>query len=234
IAAPLLAQFNVYGASLNDRSAERRLGQDNTGALALARRAIELDAGRAPYWNTYGRALEATGDAAGARDAYTEATRRAPTVANYWINLGRIDALLAQKNVSGAKDAAYAAARQAIQVDPNHPTTHDLLARLYFQFGDYKAALETERQAIALYPLVDSYYALAAECARRIDGDEAAFTILRDGIARTESKDLRLTLARGLVARAQFAEARAVLAAVLSAYPNDAQALDLLRQIGDR
>ena len=71
--------------------------------------------------------------------------------------------------------------------------------------------------------------------AARRQGDVAkSLQFLRQGVANTDSNDLRLTFARRLIEASQFAEARAVLQEALRQDPANAAAADLLKRIEGR
>jgi uncharacterized protein HemY len=102
---------------------------------------------------------------------------------------------------------------------------------MQFAFGDYGGALDSERQAIALFP-VARFYSVASEAAAQLRDDEVAIEFLREGIVTTHSNDLRIALVRRLIDATRLPEARQVLRDVLALDPTNAPALELQRQIG--
>jgi tetratricopeptide (TPR) repeat protein len=198
----------------------------------MARTATTVDPGRAVYWNDLGRSLELVPDLAGARAAYRQATSRSPYTPAFWWNLGRMEQEFAKQNEPGAREAAYEAMRRAIATDPQNPDTFDRFGRIQFALGDYKGALESEQQAIALFPTIPGYYSVASEAARQLRDTDAAIEFLRKGIVATASNDLRVTLARRLIEAGRLPEARQVLRDALAKEPTNAAALELQKQIG--
>jgi O-antigen ligase/cytochrome c-type biogenesis protein CcmH/NrfG len=201
-------------------------------SVDAARAATTADPGRAVYWNDLGRALELVDDDAGARRAYLEATARSPYTPAFWWNLGRMNGLFAEQGEAGAKEAAYEAFRRAIEASPRNPDTYDQLARVQLVLGDYADAVASAEHAISLIPTTASYYTVAAD-GKRLAGDvPASLDYLRQGVAATDSNDLRLTLARRLIESRRETEAKGVLQDVLKKDPENADAASLLKQIG--
>ena len=200
--------------------------------MDAARVATTVDPGRAVYWNDLGRALELVPDLAGARNAYRQATTRSPYTPAFWWNLGRMELEFAKQNEAGARDATYAAMRRAIAADPQNPDSFDRFARIQYTLGDYAGAIENERQAIAFFPTIASYYSAGSEAARQLRDTDTAIDFLRKGVAATNANDLRVTLARRLIEANRIPEARDVLREALAKEPTNAAALDLLKQIG--
>ena len=201
-------------------------------SVDAARAATVADSGRAVYWNDLGRALELVDDQAGARRAYLEATARSPYTPAFWWNLGRMHLLLARQGEAGAKEASYEAYRRGLEASPRNPDTYDQLARAQLALGDLAAAVTSEERAISLYPGDPRYYTVAAD-ATRLQGDiQGGLEFLRRGVAATNANDLRLTLARRLIEARSETEARAVLQEILRTDPGNAQAAELMKQIG--
>jgi O-antigen ligase/cytochrome c-type biogenesis protein CcmH/NrfG len=233
LASVAFFQLGSLEANRAARSAAGALaGGTAPRAVAMARAATAADPGRAAYWNDLGRALELVPDLTGARAAYRQATSRSPYTAAFWWNLGRIEQEFARQNESGAREAAYAAMRRAIAAGPENPESFDRFARVEFALADYEGALESERQAIALFPTVPAYYTVASEAARLLGDTALAIDSLRAGIAATDANDLRVMLARRLIEASRLAEARQVLRDALAKDPTNAAALELEKQIG--
>ena len=112
--------------------------------------------------------------------------------------------------------------------------TFDQFARIQLALEDLAGALESSQKAIALYPGEPKYYTVAGDAARRQGDVPQSLQFLRQGVANTDSNDLRLTFARRLIEAGQFAEARAVLKDVLTRDSANAAAADLLKQIEGR
>ena len=233
MASVAFGQLGSIDANRAAKGAEGALGAANgSRAVALARTATTVDPGRAVYWNDLGRSLELVPDLAAARGAYRQATSRSPYTPAFWWNLSRMEQEFAKQNEPGAREAAYEAMRRAIGADPQNPDTFDRFARMQFALGDYKGAIESEQQAIGLFPTIPSYYTLASEAARQLRDTDAAIAFLRGGVAALNSNDLRVTLARRLIEASRIAEAREVLREILATDPTNAAALDLQKQIG--
>ena len=233
MASVAFGQLGSIDANRAAKGAEGALGAANgSRAVALARTATTVDPGRAVYWNDLGRSLELVPDLAAARGAYRQATSRSPYTPAFWWNLSRMEQEFAKQNEPGAREAAYEAMRRAIGADPQNPDTFDRFARMQFALGDYKGAIESEQQAIGLFPTIPSYYTLASEASRQLRDTDAAIAFLRGGVAALNSNDLRVTLARRLIEASRIAEAREVLREILATDPTNAAALDLQKQIG--
>jgi O-antigen ligase/cytochrome c-type biogenesis protein CcmH/NrfG len=228
-------QLTSLNANRSAKTAETSLRAETaTRAVTAARAATAADPGRAIYWNDLGRALELVDDQAGARNAYLEATARSPYTPAFWWNLGRMQSFFAQQGDEAAKRAAYETMRRAIAAAPQNPDTFDQFARIQFALGDLAGALENSRKAIALYPGEPKYYTVAADSARRLGDTPLSLEFLRQGVANTDSNDLRVTFARRLIEAGQIAEARTVLQLVLAREPANIAAADLLKQIEGR
>jgi len=235
LAGAAFLQLTSLNANRSAKVAETSLRAETAPrAVTAARLATTTDPGRAIYWNDLGRALELVDDQAAARSAYLEATARSPYTAAFWWNLGRMHLYFAERGDGTAKNAAYETMRRAIAAAPQNPDTFDQFARIQLALEDLAGALESSQKAIALYPGEPKYYTVAGDAARR-QGDVAkSLQFLRQGVANTDSNDLRLTFARRLIEASQFAEARAVLQEALRQDPANAAAADLLKQIEGR
>lgn len=228
-------QLASLNANRSAKTAETSLRAETaTRAVTAARAATAADPGRAIYWNDLGRALELVDDQAGARNAYLEATARSPYTPAFWWNLGRMQSFFAQQGDEAAKRAAYETMRRAIAAAPQNPDTFDQFARIQFALGDLAGALENSQKAIALYSGEPKYYTVAADSARRLGDTPLSLELLRQGVANTDSNDLRVTFARRLIEAGQIAEARTVLQLVLAREPANIAAADLLKQIEGR
>ena len=234
-ASVAFGQLGSLEANRAAKAAEASLGGANPSrAVDMARSATTIDPGRAVYWNDLGRALELVPDLGGARAAYRQATTRSPYTPAFWWNLGRMELEFAKQKEAGAREAAYEAMRRAIATDPQNPDSFDRFARIQFTLADYKGALESEQQAIALFPTIPGYYTVASEAARMLRDTDGAIDFLRKGIAATDSNELRIALARRLIEATRFPEARQVLREALAKEPANAAALDLQKQIGSQ
>jgi O-antigen ligase/cytochrome c-type biogenesis protein CcmH/NrfG len=233
LASVAFGQLGSIDANRAAKAAEAALGAGNASrAVSLARTATTVDPGRAVYWNDLGRSLELVPDLSAARGAYRQATSRSPYTPAFWWNLGRMEQEFAKQNEPGAREAAYEAMRRAIAADPQNPDSFDRFGRIQFTLGDYEGAIESEQQAIALFPTLPGFYATASDAARQLRDSDAAIDFLRRGIIATDSNDLRVSLARRLIEATRLPEARQVLREALAKEPTNAAALDLQKQIG--
>lgn len=235
LAAAALPQLSALTASRSAKTAELALRPETAArAVTAARIATSTDPGRAVYWNDLGRALELVDDQAGARAAYLEATARSPYTAAFWWNLGRMHSFFARRGDDAAKVAAYDAMQRAIAAAPKNPDTYDQLARIQLGQGDTAGGIESSRRAIELYPGEPAYYTVASDIARRHGDAGLGLQFLRDGVANTDSNELRVTLVRRLAEAAALPEARVVLREILDREPTNAAALELAGQLGVR
>jgi O-antigen ligase/cytochrome c-type biogenesis protein CcmH/NrfG len=233
--AAAFVQLSSLSANRSAKTAETSLRPETAArSVAAARAATTQDPGRAVYWNDLGRALELVDDQAGARAAYIEATSRSPYTPAFWWNLSRMHQYFAQLGDQPSRAAAYEALRQAIAAAPQNPDTFDRLARMQIAFGDYGAAVENARLAIAYFPSDTGFYTVAADAARQNGNVPQSLDFLRQGVANTNSNPLRLTLARRLIEAALYAEARTLIQAVLALEPANVTAVDLLKQVEGR
>ncbi len=131
--------------------------------------------------------------------AYREAVARSPYTPAFWWNLAAIESQFAKQNDAGAREAAISAMRSAIAASPANPESYDRLARIQYSFGEYAQAVESEKSAISLLAREPKYYSQASEAARQLKDTTAAVDFLKQGVAATDSNDLRLTLAVRLV-----------------------------------
>jgi tetratricopeptide (TPR) repeat protein len=233
LASVAFGQLGSLQANRAAKAAQTALsGGNGARAVEMARTATTIDPGRAVYWNDLGRSLELVPDLAGARTAYRRATSLSQYTPAFWWNLGRMEQEFAKQGEPGARDAAYDVMRRAIAADPQNPDTFDRFGRMQFALGDYTGAMQSEQQAIALFPTIAGYYTVASETARALRDNDAAIDFLRKGIAATASNELRVALARRLIEANRLPEARQVLREALAKEPANAAALELQKQIG--
>lgn len=188
-------------------------------AIPYAQEAIRADGRRGEAWSTYGTALTTAGRLAPAIAAYTAASEREPWGPLGWRNLAIVWAQLGNRN------AAAAAAEKALVVDPFDGESHDLMASLAYEAGDYaRAAVEGER-AIALRPLpLESTFYTAASAYIQLKDFARAEAIDREGIVLYPHARLRLQLAAVLADEGKKAEALAIVDALIAAGGNTIEA----------
>lgn len=108
---------------------------DTEVALAAAERALSRDRGRAENWNRLGVALDGFQVWRASLDAYRQAATRRPYEPIYWANVARSQARLALAGDVEARAEAIAAARRAVDADPNSSIGHAILVEVATAFG---------------------------------------------------------------------------------------------------
>jgi tetratricopeptide (TPR) repeat protein len=153
----------VFLANRDALAMERASANDDaTAALAAAQSALSRDGGRAENWNRLGLALDGLELWRASLDAYREAAARRPYEPIFWANVARSHAHLALAGDAASRVEAMAAARRAIEADPNSPTGHAILAEIAVAFAMCDLA-RTEAQLAAELGRTDLAQ-LAASC----------------------------------------------------------------------
>lgn len=163
-------------------------GRPDVAAFA-ARTVIDRDPGRAEHWDIYGTALFAQKRWRPAGDAFQAAADRASYEPSYWQNVA-----LARLN-EGDGQAAFAAARRAIDADPNEPTPHATAAQVAAGIGMDDVALTEGITALRLHGDADSLARLIAASAGKVDPAPGR-SALEEALRMTDAIPLRLALAR--------------------------------------
>jgi O-antigen ligase len=185
----------TYGAFEANRAAQvavaalrARSFQD---AASAATAAIQADAGRAEYWNYRGLARGQLGELEAALLDVEMALRKAPHRAGYWGNVARVHADLAQRADGLAhREAALAAVRRGVALDPLNPAVHRTAAEVARALGDAGLALREAVQAIRLNPADGSCDALVDWAAAHLPAAEVT-PLLEEGVAlRPQSRVL--------------------------------------------
>ncbi len=204
----LLLATGVVGALSGQRALEAdHLGWMAQGAvnerlpeiaLRAANGAVQADSGRSRYWFILGRALDLRQRWRDAAQAYETAANRSSFTAGYWTNLAltRARQTLSGDESGGGREAVFAAARRAIEVDPNNPQGHITIAELANTFKMYDVALRESVIAIRLYSGDPRYDLIAAQAALGDSDVAAARTELEGLLAVKESALIRVTLAQ--------------------------------------
>jgi protein O-GlcNAc transferase len=225
-------------------------------AVARARRAVSLDASRAEFHFSHGRALKSAGRPVEAVAAYEQALARHPDYADAHVSLGVALRLL------GRLDEAAAHYRAALRIRPESPEALGNLAnvlvdRLGRANGDsltaeeLREAEQVQRRAAALAPgRADPLHNLAVvlrlagrteeaaqlfDRALAIDGSRALTCLL---LGRLLCDEGRLDLARGLYAKWLAAnppqpEVALAFAACLADLGDSGQALSWLDRVAE-
>lgn len=192
-------------------------------AIPYAQEAVRADGRRGETWSTYGTALTTSGDLAAAVVAYTAASQREPWLPVGWRNLAIVWAQL------GNRGAARASAERALLADQYDGESHDLVASLSYEAGDYaRAAAEGERAIALRLPPPETTYFTTGSAYVQLKDLPRAESIVRAGLTRYPSRPvLSLLLAAILADEGKRTEALAIVDQVLLDYPTngDAQAL---------
>ena len=123
-------------------------------AHAAADTAVKTDDKSAFAHRNLGYVLETEGDYREAAAEYLKAINLAPTVAPFYMDLGRVYYMKLEKF-----DEAVGALKRATELDPNNPQAHTELGRCYYTRGDYQNALASLQRAITADPKYAPAYA---------------------------------------------------------------------------
>lgn len=231
-AALLAATFGVFprlvaGEAMLAAEAYSNAGQAATG-IEQGQTAVRMDERRAEVWTMYGSALYRAGRFTAATAAFAVAAERQPWSSVPWANLA------ASWSALGNADAAYGAARRALEADPLDQTARQIVTELGYQRGDYaRAAAEGER-AIAFGYADEQTYVTTISSYIRLRQLERAEPLSEEAVRRFNTKPVRLQYAAILADRGKRAEALAVLDALERDAPNDPDVQRLRQAIGGR
>ena len=233
-AAVLVILTLVYPRVVAEESLTRAegLAAVNRAAEAIpwAQEAVRADTRRGETWSTYGTSLTNAGNLVAAVAAYTAASQREPWQSQGWRNLAIVWTKI------GNPGAARASAEQALRVDPYDGESHDLVASMAYEAGEFaRAAAEGDRAiALRLPPLENTYYTAASAYIQLKDLPRAE-SIVRAGLKLyTSTAVLRLQLAAILADEGKRAEAIAVIDDLLTDAPANVDALNLKKAITAR
>ena len=113
--------------------------------LVLLRRALEIEPRNSAALFALGRVAWEMGDDAGAADYLTQALRIQPRY-DMWLHLASIE--LHRSRL----DAAEAAVRQAVAMNPGGPGVHIAMGTVFLQKGDKTSAAQEFREELRLHP----------------------------------------------------------------------------------
>ena len=194
---------------------------------------MSLDPGRAEYWNWLGLAHEQAGSVPDAANAYQQAALRAPHEATYWMNLAL--ARGRQALVSGdaaLSRAALDAGERAFTVDPYAPNVAETFAELALQLGDFDVALRVSVRDTLQYDGYPTAGHRAFLAAQRASDLVSARRQLEAAVQVRDTVQLRLALAEIEIRSGDRSAAEHNARRALELSPDEADALQLLKQLG--
>lgn len=218
------------------QAARQALGQGELGpqtAMASAQRAIDLDPGRAAYWNLRGLAHFELREFTTAAQAFDQALRLEPYAFTYASNVARARV---NAGLLGSKDElaqGLSAARALAQREPHLAEAYYTLALAEEAAGNNaEAVVAIERARTLRPPTSAAQHLVAARSYLKLDRPDDALRWTRDAFAlgswpRQETIDLRLVAAQALLEQGLRANSANELAAVFVLDPQDRRAATL-------
>lgn len=201
---PLLrraAEYNARGASLLARG-------DLDSAEANLQVALEYNDRYAEPYNNLGLIALSRGRVRDARLFFRRATALNADFGEAWSNLGLALVRPAGDGDHGDPDAAIAAFREALAVNPELFAPRINLCRTLLALRRYRDALDQSRRATQVQPQDATAQALRAESALALDlDDEAATAVARAERIAPFAPDVLLSSARVHALRGEYDEA---------------------------
>lgn len=238
-AATVVGLVLVYPPFAADREAlqaQLSLSAGNAAqALPRAEAAVGSDGGRARYWSILGAADQLAQRWRAAADAHGESARRAPYVANYWVNVARSRAGQAASgdDKANAVAAALAAAQRAVETSPYEPTPHVTRAQIASELaGQHALAFEEMTRAVALDRTEPQYDKTAATIATQSPDARAALAFLQGLLAYRDGAGLRAGIAQTALRAGDRDVARDNARKALELDPANADARNVLASLG--
>lgn len=224
-----LAQFTRIQASqlAGDAEAALRAGQPLAG-VERARQALLIDNTRAETWGLFGTALSQAGSPSAAGAAFEEATSRQPWNPVYWRDL----ALTYTARGDGVHAMIYL--ERSIAADPYDVAANDLLAKLAYNAGNWKRALDAGSLAVHLQPTDPDKYEAPARAAIQLKLWQRAEDLLKSAIAQKDTAHLRVLLATVYAGTGRMPDALAQLDQALVIEPGNQEATALKQQLERR
>jgi len=196
--------------------------------LDYARAAIQLDGSRAEYWATFGGVLSDAGNPSAAGNAYQEAAQRQPWNPLYWRDLAITYV------ARGDEPHSVQFLERAVAADPFDVASHDLLARLAYNKGDWQRAFDEGALAVRIQPANPDLYDAPARAAVHLGRLPDAEGMLKIGLAQHETAHLHVLLASVYAAGGRRADAIAEVDRALVLAPGDAEATQLRQQLANQ
>ena len=190
-------------------------------ALQLLQPELQQSPRNPQLWTLRGIALSSKGDKREALAAFRHALENSP---NY---LPALEGAAQIEYENGGKDAV-ALLQRILQLHPNDPTTHAMLAVLAYRRGDCNAAVVHFDQSGALVESQPGALQAFGDCLVRLKETEKAILIFSRALAQSSSDaSVRCRLASVQMMAQHFKDAIATLQPLLQQEPADANVLDL-------
>jgi tetratricopeptide (TPR) repeat protein len=195
-------------------------------AADVAQLRQQLEATKKPYkayllWRSYGDALKASGDLAGAIEAYKNAVKLRPKDV-----LNRLVLAAAYEQVE-LFDEAMAEYQASLVYDPKSYTSLARLAALYLRKGYNSKAMECYIKSLTLRPDTD-IYRQTAKCAENMGNLKLAVSMLRQVLSKESLYDDNYNTGRILTLLGEHSEAEKYLSEAVRLNPRMPDAYLLL------
>jgi len=190
-------------------------------ALQLLQPELQQSPKNPQLWTLRGIALSGKGDKREALGAFRHALENAPDY------LPALEGAAQIEYENGGKDAV-ALLQHILQLRPNDPTTHAMLAVLAYRRGDCNAAVAHFNQSGALLESQPGALQAYGDCLVRLKETEKAILIFSRALAQSNSDaSVRCRLASAQMMAQHSKDAIATLQPLLQQEPADANILDL-------
>lgn len=209
-AAPTLAlaRLQYIAHALRSNQLKDALAAAQAAAAALPSEVQVLDA--------LGQVQTRTGDYEQAAKTFRQLASMLPNSPDPYMRLAGL------YNTMGKRDQAESALKLALEGNPNFGPAQTALVELMLSGGKQREALAHITQIKEARPTQALGYALEAGYHTRQKKPEAAIAVLRQGVAKSGSRDLASKLAVALIQSGKDAEAEAFGLAWLKDHPDDA------------